>query len=354
MSDGAAVQLSGMPLRRRDLLRGCVAASPWLLGCAARRSQGASPKPVVARGSDRADHALRREPAAERVIGEQRSRYNHVVVTERGTIRTMYFVVDGARVIESVHDTRDPDGLQLPVFSAMVSALLVHPRPRRLLMIGLGGGQVTNHLFAHVPGIEIDAVDICPAVVELARAHFGIPDDPRYRTHVADGRRFIERSDAARRWDVIILDAYRGATVPLHLRSRQYLEACAARLAEGGVVLANLHSRSRRYPDDRATFAAVFPQIYLFHSATALEASLVASNAPRRLGDAELSANAERLRAEYGLDTAELLARLEPASNPPPAGGRVLEDDFEADAREAGIDRHNESCTPRCAGDSGS
>ncbi|MCB9752572.1 MAG: fused MFS/spermidine synthase [Myxococcales bacterium] len=337
-------------IRRRDLLHAVpgLVVVPGLLpalvgGCAARQptdaprraDAGAEPEP---------------EPEPERVIGEQRSRFNHVVVTERGSIRTMYFMVDGRRVTESVYDARDPYTLKLPVLQAMTSVLLVHPKPRRVLMIGVGGGQVTNYLFHHVPGIEIDAVDICPAVVELARAHFGVPDDPRYRLHVADGRRFIAERPADARWDVIVLDAYRGTTVPLHLRSRQHLEGCAARLPDDGVVIANLHSRSARYPDDRATFAAVFPQIYVFHSATDLEASLVATRAERRLTDVELSANADTLLADYGLHTRGLLARLE-AEGRGPTDGRVLEDDFAPEASEAGIDRHNDSCRPRCAGD---
>src|SRR5690606_3379979 len=121
----------------------------------------------------------------------------------------------------------------------------------------------SNYLFSRIPGIEIDAVDICPAVVELARKHFGVPDDPRYRLHVGDGRLFIEQAPA-RSFDLLILDAYRGHSVPRHLRTQEFFQACAERLAPDGAVVANMHRRTPRYPIDRATMASVFRHTYRF------------------------------------------------------------------------------------------
>ncbi|XP_048777270.2 eEF1A lysine and N-terminal methyltransferase-like isoform X2 [Ostrea edulis] len=60
------------------------------------------------------------------------------------------------------------------------------------VLIGLGGGGLPNFLHHHIPQIEIDSVDIDPAVVELAKKWFGYQEDQRQRAHVADGMKFVQ------------------------------------------------------------------------------------------------------------------------------------------------------------------
>lgn len=40
--------------------------------------------------------------------------------------------------------------------------------------------------------MEIDSVDIDPAIVEVARKWFGYQEDQRQRAHVADGIKFVQ------------------------------------------------------------------------------------------------------------------------------------------------------------------
>jgi spermidine synthase len=215
-------------------------------------------------------------------------------------------------------------------------------------MIGFGGGQMSNYLFHHLPGVEIDGVDLDPEVVRLARKWFEVPESPRYRTHAGDGRVFLERGEPGRRWDMIVLDAFRGVFVPYHLKTREFYAACLARLTPGGVVVANLHDGSSMHRHDRATFAAVFPTLYGFTSESRLQTSLVASATTQWLSAWHLRANARAVQPAFDFDLEGLAARLvlDPSV---PKGGRVLSDDF--DPRELGeaAARHNESCREDCA-----
>ncbi len=283
----------------------------------------------------------------ERELERARSAYNEVVITQAGSVRTMYFVQNGRWLIESRIDLDDPTALDLDVFRTMSAGLLVQPAPKRILMVGVGGGQLSNYLFARLPGVEIDAVDIDPEVVRLARAYFEIPDDPRYRTHVGDGRLFVEQSAAAD-VDMLILDAFRGTSVPFHLRTRSFYEACRRRLRPGGVVVANLHNRADRYADDRATFAAVFAHDYGFVSEREYETTLVCSADEAPVSVYAIRRNAASLRETFGPHLPRLAARLH--LRPDVALGTVLEDDFAADdtSRADGVKRHNESCRPTC------
>ena len=287
----------------------------------------------------RLGQADEREHVLERAVSD----FNEVVVTQAGSIRTMYFVQGERWLIESRIDLRRPETLSLGVFRSMRAALLLQPAPARVLMIGLGGGQLSNYLFAHLPGVEIDAVDIDPEVVRLARAYFEIPEHPRYRTHVGDGRLFVEaRSEADT--DLLILDAFRGTSVPFHLRTRQFYAACRERLRPAGALVANLHTHTSRYPDDRATFGAVFEHDYAFVDGREAETTLVCTRQP--VGAYTMRENAAALAPTFGHGMERLASRL---LLHPPSGGAVLEDDFSASA--IGARRHNDSCRPTCFGE---
>lgn len=326
-------------MRRRKFTTGLLGlcGAPLLGACARSPASAGEPK----------------DPSGpERVLAQGRSDYNHVVVTQQGSLRRMYFVEDsdeGRWLLQSTYDLDRPEALDHEVFRTMVSALLVQPKVERMCMIGVGGGQLSNYLFQRIPGLEIDAVDICPEVVRLAKAYFGVPEDPNYRLHVDDGRAFIEAAPA-HSWDLLVVDAYRGHSIPRHLRTQEFFTACAQRLRPGGVLIANMHRSKPRYPVDRAAIASVFAHDYRFSSADWVQTSIVASDADEALSPAQLRANAEKLQPRFDFDLKALAGRCIIDE-----GGwdeqAVLHDDFEAEELDAAASRHNQSCAPRCAGD---
>jgi len=282
----------------------------------------------------------------EKLLEQATSEYNTIMVTERGSVRTMYFVVDGTRYIESRWDMDNPGSLDLDYSRTMMAGFLVQPAPKRFMMMGLGGGQISNYLFERFPELEIDAVDIDPEVVRLARKYFGVPDDPRYRTHVGDGRLFIE--NASEPWDHIMLDAFRGVFVPYHLKTKEAYAACLAKLTPGGVVVANLHNLTRMYPHDRQTLASVFPQRYSFVSESGNQTTFVASSSKDRVGVYEIRNNAGRVAGKFDFDLLGLAARYYLRTDWDPEA-RVLTDDFDPQELESAAQRHNTTCIAGCA-----
>jgi spermidine synthase len=218
----------------------------------------------------------------------------------------------------------------------------VQPKIQRLLMIGFGGGQITNYLFRRFPGIEIDAVDIDGEVIRLAREYFDVPDDPRYRTHAEDGRVFVEKAPSDARWDMIMLDAFRGVFVPFHLKTREYYAALLSRLTPGGVVVANLHKNTQMYPSDRATFDAVFPTGYAFIAESGLQTTYVASASETQLGAYDVRAHARAIEGSFDFDLLGLAARWYLGRDY--TGGEVLRDDFAAGTTPDAAERHNVRC----------
>jgi spermidine synthase len=293
---------------------------------------------------------LRAEDTGETILEEARSRFNHIRVGQRGSLRTMYFVSDeGVQYIESRVDISRPRSLDLDYSRTMMAGFLLQPAPKRVLMLGLGGGQISNYLRDRFPQLEIDAIDIDPEVVRLAQRYFDVPrDDPRYRCHVADGRLFVE--EAAKkdvRWDMIILDAFRGVFVPYHLKTAEFYQACLDRLSPQGVVVANLHNATKMYPHDRNTLAAVFPQRYSFVSESGNQTTFVASADRQRIGVYELRRNAVALSERFDFDLLGLAARYYMRTDWE-LEAEVLHDDFKpADLQQAAT-RHNKTCIRDC------
>jgi spermidine synthase len=259
----------------------------------------------------------------------------------------MYFVVDGMRYIESRWDMDHPHSLDLDYSRTMMAGFLLNPAPKRLMMMGLGGGQITNYLFERFPEMQIDAVDIDPEVIRMAIKYFGVPEsDPRYRLHTGDGRLFIEKAEQP--WDMIMLDAFRGVFVPYHLKTLEFYKACLGKLTPEGVVVANLHNLTRMYPYDRTTLEVAFPQQYAFVSEAGNQTTFVASASEKRVGAYAIRRHARAVQGKFDFDVLGLAARHYLHADWD-EGLRVLKDDFASEELEGAAARHNTTCIRGCA-----
>jgi spermidine synthase len=162
-----------------------------------------------------------RSPAAEALVP--------FVIEQNNATGAVSYWRDGAEQSEA-----DSSGVSLAEYNHAMYGLLRQARARRVLMLGCGGGTLATML--HRAGAKVVAVEIDPAIVALARGYFAMPD--AIEIHVADGARFIARE--TRKFDAIVLDAYRGAEMPSHLVTAAFFAKAKARLAPGGIVLLNL------------------------------------------------------------------------------------------------------------------
>jgi len=103
--------------------------------------------------------------------------------------------------------------------------------PQQALIIGLGPGVMTDAL--QTAGLVTLAVEIDPVVRDVAQEYFRFDG----QVVVADGRRFLQRSDAS--WDVIFVDAFAGGSPPWQLYTEEAFELYDAHLEPGGVVVLN-------------------------------------------------------------------------------------------------------------------
>ncbi|MDH3646429.1 MAG: fused MFS/spermidine synthase [Gammaproteobacteria bacterium] len=197
--------------------------------------------------------------AAEVILHTEKSLYRNIEVFEDGDIRCLRFTVRRRESRQSCIDPDEPDRLVLPYTPVAFGGLLINPAPKRVLLVGLGGGTIANVFARLYPGISIDAVEIDPAVIEVARNYFNFAERAGTRVFAQDGRVYARRAlRNGARYDYILVDAFDGDYIPEHLMTAEFLEECRQLLTNQGVLVANTFSSSRLYNSESATYESVF------------------------------------------------------------------------------------------------
>ena len=265
--------------------------------------------------------------AAQTVIYEKASPYNTIIVTEdhRG-LRTLLFERGGGR--QSVVKPGDPDHLELPYARVALAGLALCEEPRRILVVGLGGGSLPMFLRKHYPAAAIDVAEIDPDVVDVAKKFFGFIDDERMRAHVGDGRQFIE--NVRQGYDIIFLDAFGARDVPKHLTTQEFLLAVRRALVPSGVVVSNVWRPAANPLHDSMvrTHQEVFDELFILDIPGDVNNILLALPRKQPLNRSELAQLARRISAakQFRFDLGEQIEygfrRASEKSGP----GRVLRD----------------------------
>ena len=152
------------------------------------------------------------------------------------------------------------------VMSGLVGSLL-HPNPKRALVIGLGTGSTAGWLAA-VPSIErVDVIELEPAIVHVARVsspvNHDVLDNPKVHLVIGDGREFLLTTGET--YDIIFSEPsnpYRAGIASLF--TRDFYEAANVRLRPGGLFLQWLQGYELDAQVVRtayATLASVFPAV---------------------------------------------------------------------------------------------
>jgi spermidine synthase len=189
--------------------------------------------------------------------------FEQPIVHETALSKTMVFSdID----IQSRMSVERPDELQFEYTRLMMGALLFQPQPKRVLMVGLGGGSLAKFCHKHLLHTHITVVEINPHVIAL-RQSFCIPDDDdRFQVLQMDAAHFMAQTEQT--FDVVFVDGFDHHGLPAQLCSPQFYGDCRRVLTRGGVAVLNLH-RFSAYRD-----------VYVDRIEAAFDGALWVVNAP--------------------------------------------------------------------------
>ncbi|MBK9346373.1 MAG: fused MFS/spermidine synthase [Burkholderiales bacterium] len=184
-------------------------------------------------------------------------------IYETLTSKSLFF---SSHHIQSSMHILQPDELQFEYTRLMMGFLLFNPHPRKLLMIGLGGGSLAKFCHRYLPQTHITVVEINPYVIALRR-DFAVPDDDeRFAIIQDDAAKYVCTTDS--KFDVLLADGFDISGLPEQLSTRHFYENCRNILSHMGVFIANLH-RCNQWFD-----------IYIDRMSAAFDAPLLKVNDP--------------------------------------------------------------------------
>jgi spermidine synthase len=171
-----------------------------------------------------------------RVVWERETEYQYARVVQ---------TPDGVRRLElnegqAVHSIYRPGQWLTGDYwdEMLVLPFAVQRRPPRSVAILGNAAGTTARAYGHFfPQARVDGVEIDPALNDVGRRLFDLRG-PDLHLHTADARPFLRR--ATRRWDLIVVDAYRQPYIPFYLATREFFALVRQHLTPGGMVVINV------------------------------------------------------------------------------------------------------------------
>jgi spermidine synthase len=274
--------------------------------------------------------AVQADSLGQDAVVQLRSFYGSLRVTETHlppeaeTTRTLYHgrIQHGTQLFGNGLRTQPSSYYSRNSGVGLALDLCCEGRPKRVGVVGLGTGTVAAY---GKPGDDITFYEIDPLVERLARALFTYLRDSPATVHVVLGdarlslTREVVRSETATipnpPYDVLVLDAFSGDAIPIHLLTAQAIALYRRRLRPDGVMAFNISSQ----------YLDLAPELALEATNAGMQAVLIHSDADEAHGlfAADwllLSANQELARRP------EIANATQPLSQKP--GLRLWTDDY--------------------------
>jgi spermidine synthase len=147
--------------------------------------------------------------------------------------------------------------------------LIASIQPKRVLVIGGGAFMLPIAAFHRFPKLVLDVVEIDPLLVKISKDYFDLPSSKRLNVHIGDGVEYIAKTK--KRYDLIIVDAFSGFSIPLELVSKRSIALYEKRLKRNGVFAMNFISeykptRYRLAHELIDVFSKVFSEVSLYQA----------------------------------------------------------------------------------------
>ncbi len=234
------------------------------------------------------------------------SRRPALTVSEERGVRTLHV---GGEAIQSSMRLSDPFALELDYTRCMTSFLLFHPRPRRALKIGLGGGSLVKFFWRQLPSLRTRVVELDERVIAVAREQFHLPpDDTRLCIEVGDGAEAL----APQCCDLLVVDAFADEHPPAALVSQAFFDAAWRALEQPGAMVMNFMDDDPKL-DERlqrieGAFGGTVLALHALYDPNVIVIAL--KGAPRSIAWEELYLRAQSLEKRHDIPYPRYVPRL--------------------------------------------
>lgn len=218
-------------------------------------------------------------PKSAKVIFEKTTNYHHIQVYDLKGVRTLSF--DGSE--ESFMKIGEPVNSGFEYIGFFHAPFAINAAVTDVLMVGLGGGSAAKQFQASYPGVNIDIVELDPAVVDVAQTYFEFKPAATTKIYTMDGRQFLKGTK--KKYDLILMDAYTsnpyGSFIPFHLATQEFFALAKSRLKPNGMLAYNVIGQLSGWRKNILgsvfkTMETSFPTIYMFPASSSRNVVMVA------------------------------------------------------------------------------
>ena len=277
-----------------------------------------------------------RSPGGE-IINSKESLYNNIYIFKRDGLLIMTFGKNNRYWFKSAYDPTDE--LKLPyVYSHYMGLATAYAKNvRTITEIGFGGGRESWYLHKFMPDVMLTSVELDPDVIAMAKKYFNVREEKNFAIVNKDGRLFLK--DHPAKYDVLLIDAYRGPFVPFHLMTTEFYKLAKSRLNEGGVLAQNIEPNTMLFDAAIVTLKSVFDNVDLYTANRNIVA--IAYDGPqKRKDDLKDAAKAMQVKYDFRYDLTDLVKDRRVLKHLPKR--KALTDDFAPVEALKAIERHNE------------
>ncbi|MGL4832872.1 MAG: spermidine synthase [Shewanella sp.] len=188
--------------------------------------------------------------------------------------------------------------------------VLLFCQPRSAMVLGLGGGALIHALRHFDAAIKLTAVELRPAVIELAKRYFQLPIGKKLNLIQDDAIEFLARGEH-KKVDVIFADIYSAKGVDSGQLAPVFLAKCTQLIKPNGYLVLNCW---KEHSQNRQLLADVSEHFAHVHACLTGGGNWVifASQAPLLLGASALKHQAQSLSPKLNFALERSLTRFGP------------------------------------------
>ena len=181
------------------------------------------------------------------LVDSRDSIYGNLTVSQTEGLRSVY---DNGMILATVPDPASAE-------EAVHYALLEHPEPKRILLVGGGINGGIAQAFRHPTVESVDYVELDPVLIDLASEFFPAESaafsDPRVHIHYTDGRHYLGMNRDL--FDVILVNLPGPQSAQLNrFYTAEFFRSVSQHLAAGGLVALQLPSSEDYISPELAEF----------------------------------------------------------------------------------------------------
>ena len=171
------------------------------------------------------------------LIFQSKTKYSPVFIHKIEAELHLKFDIN-SRAVQTVIDCEQPQLIKMKNLQYLMGILNFIPTPKKILLLGIGGGSMVHFFRYHFPDCELTGVDFDAELIEIAQQYLMLPKPSSKTQYISqDAQQFI--AESTQQYDLIVVDIFNGSQSPEWLLSQKTTQQLSKLLNKKGAIAYN-------------------------------------------------------------------------------------------------------------------